>query len=246
MTGPARYAVGLDVGSAQHAMSRLPARGRPNAVSRPCRRSVGWLVEGPHLRPGRRDGIHPRCRHGSRAARRTFRSKAPWSASAALPSRGSIAAGLYEFGRPREIDPGDLNYAVELASKVRLHGRPHRAAGCAAGLHARWPGRISQSARCRLRAPRSERSRDLDFGARASGAGECRSSCAPGRRRDDLRAGGRRHTLPCSLMSAAAASPSWTSARIRRIWSCTTATRCFAPAASRSRRTTSRATWPSD
>jgi cell division protein FtsA len=27
---------------------------------------------------------------------------------------------LYEFGRPREIDPGDLNYAVELASKIRL------------------------------------------------------------------------------------------------------------------------------
>jgi len=28
--------------------------------------------------------------------------------------------GLYEFGRPREIDAGDLGYAVELASRVRL------------------------------------------------------------------------------------------------------------------------------
>jgi cell division protein FtsA len=28
--------------------------------------------------------------------------------------------GLYEFGRPREIDPSDLGYAVELASRVRL------------------------------------------------------------------------------------------------------------------------------
>ena len=34
---------------------------------------------------------------------------------------GANSRGLYEFGRPREIDPGDLNYAVELASKVRLN-----------------------------------------------------------------------------------------------------------------------------
>jgi cell division protein FtsA len=33
---------------------------------------------------------------------------------------GSNHRGLYEFGRPREIDPGDLGYAVELASKLRL------------------------------------------------------------------------------------------------------------------------------
>jgi cell division protein FtsA len=34
---------------------------------------------------------------------------------------GTNCRGLYEFGRPREIDPNDLHYAVELASKVRLH-----------------------------------------------------------------------------------------------------------------------------
>jgi cell division protein FtsA len=34
---------------------------------------------------------------------------------------GADSRGLYEFGRPREIDSGDLNYAVELASKLRLH-----------------------------------------------------------------------------------------------------------------------------
>ncbi|MBI1899415.1 MAG: cell division protein FtsA [Acidobacteria bacterium] len=33
---------------------------------------------------------------------------------------GTNSRGIYEFGRPREIDPGDLGYAVELASKVRL------------------------------------------------------------------------------------------------------------------------------
>ena len=44
MTGPARYAVGLDVGSVTHAMPHLPARRRTNAVSRPCRsfRRRGW------------------------------------------------------------------------------------------------------------------------------------------------------------------------------------------------------------
>ncbi|HYP12602.1 MAG TPA: cell division protein FtsA, partial [Bryobacteraceae bacterium] len=34
---------------------------------------------------------------------------------------GYNSRGLYEFGRAREIDPGDLNYAVELASKLRLN-----------------------------------------------------------------------------------------------------------------------------
>jgi cell division protein FtsA len=34
---------------------------------------------------------------------------------------GANSRGLYEFGRPREIDSGDLNYAVELASRIRLH-----------------------------------------------------------------------------------------------------------------------------
>jgi cell division protein FtsA len=37
---------------------------------------------------------------------------------------GSVAGvnsrGLYEFGRKREIEPGDLRYAVELAARVRL------------------------------------------------------------------------------------------------------------------------------
>jgi cell division protein FtsA len=34
---------------------------------------------------------------------------------------GVNARGLYEFGRPREIDPKDLQYAVDRASRVRLH-----------------------------------------------------------------------------------------------------------------------------
>lgn len=33
---------------------------------------------------------------------------------------GSNYRGVYEFGRPREVEPGDMTYAVELASKVRL------------------------------------------------------------------------------------------------------------------------------
>ena len=33
---------------------------------------------------------------------------------------GAQGRGLYEFGRPREIDPDDLVYAVELAADVRL------------------------------------------------------------------------------------------------------------------------------
>ncbi len=33
---------------------------------------------------------------------------------------GANTRGLYEFGRRRDIEPGDLTYAVELASKIRL------------------------------------------------------------------------------------------------------------------------------
>ena len=34
--------------------------------------------------------------------------------------RGAQSRGLYEFGRPHELDPGDLEYAVEMAADVRL------------------------------------------------------------------------------------------------------------------------------
>jgi cell division protein FtsA len=44
--------------------------------------------------------------------------------SAVIGIGGSVAGvnsrGLYEFGRKREIEPGDLRYAVELAARVRL------------------------------------------------------------------------------------------------------------------------------
>jgi cell division protein FtsA len=33
---------------------------------------------------------------------------------------GSNSRGVYEFGRPHEVEPADLSYAAELASKVRL------------------------------------------------------------------------------------------------------------------------------
>ena len=33
---------------------------------------------------------------------------------------GAQSRGLYEFGRPREVDAADMAYAVELASEVRL------------------------------------------------------------------------------------------------------------------------------
>jgi cell division ATPase FtsA len=34
--------------------------------------------------------------------------------------RGAQSRGLYEFGRPHELDSGDLEYAVEMAADVRL------------------------------------------------------------------------------------------------------------------------------
>lgn len=44
--------------------------------------------------------------------------------SAVIGMGGSVSGvnsrGLYEFGRRRDIEPGDLRYAVELASRVRL------------------------------------------------------------------------------------------------------------------------------
>ncbi|MGA8027156.1 MAG: cell division protein FtsA, partial [Bryobacteraceae bacterium] len=44
--------------------------------------------------------------------------------SAVIGVGGSVAGvnsrGLYEFGRRRDIEPGDLRYAVELAARIRL------------------------------------------------------------------------------------------------------------------------------
>ena len=156
MSGPLRYAVGLDVGSAHTRClvcvledSRMRYLGHSNVPS------GGWSKGRISDQVAATDSIRAAVTEAERRAQVSVEGAVVGVGGTSI--EGMNSRGLYEFGRPREIDPGDLNYAVELASKVRLTGRSHRASGCAAGFHARRPRRLSQSARSRLRAARSQR-----------------------------------------------------------------------------------------
>ena len=72
--------------------------------------------------------------------------------------RGAQSRGLYEFGRPHELDSGDLEYAVEMACRRPSGARSHVAARAAAAFHAGRAWRIPASAEEQLFAPGSSRS----------------------------------------------------------------------------------------
>ncbi|MCS7026005.1 MAG: cell division protein FtsA [Bryobacteraceae bacterium] len=64
------------------------------------------------------ESVHYAVRLAERMARVTVESAVVGVGGATLEAFSS--RGLYEFGRPRQIEPSDLSYAVHLASRVRL------------------------------------------------------------------------------------------------------------------------------
>ena len=119
MSNSSRYAVGLDAGSQRTRCvicvleeSRIRLLGFGESVSR------GWVKA--------RLSDQAAASESIRAAVEEAEASAGISIDAAVVGVGGSTVesansrGLYEFGRPREIDAGDLGYAVELASRVRL------------------------------------------------------------------------------------------------------------------------------
>ena len=79
------------------------------------------------------------------SAARRCRSKAVTLGIGGMDVHGAQSRGLYEFGRPREVDADDLAYAVELGLGSAAGARPDAAARAAAGFHARRARRLSAS-----------------------------------------------------------------------------------------------------
>jgi cell division protein FtsA len=119
MTG-SRYAVGLDVGSSHvRCAVCLLEDGMLRYLGHAVSESEGWskgrLSDGKAVS----ESIRNTVAEVERRAQVTVEGAVVGVGGAAV--EGSNSRGLYEFGRPREIDIGDLQYAVELASKVRIH-----------------------------------------------------------------------------------------------------------------------------
>lgn len=115
-----RYAVGLDVGSSQvRCAVCLLEDGMLRYLGHAVSESEGWSKG--RLSDGRAvsESIRNTVAEVERRAQVTVEGAVVGVGGAAV--EGSNSRGLYEFGRPREIDIGDLHYAVELASKVRIH-----------------------------------------------------------------------------------------------------------------------------
>lgn len=119
MSTNSRFAVGLDAGSHMtrcvvcvHEDGRLRFLGYGEAESR------GWSKGRLSDPAAASESIRAAVQEAERTSQTSVDAAVVGVGGATV--QGSNSRGLYEFGRPREIDPGDLGYAIELASRVRL------------------------------------------------------------------------------------------------------------------------------
>ena len=119
MSNNSRYAVGIDAGSQRtRCVVCLVEDSSVRLIGYGESTSRGWGKA--------RVSDQGAVSESIRAAVEEAEASAGISIDAAVVGVGGVAVesansrGLYEFGRPREIDAGDLGYAVELASRVRL------------------------------------------------------------------------------------------------------------------------------
>jgi cell division protein FtsA len=116
----ARFAVGLDAGSARtRCVICLLDDGMMRYLGHAGMDSAGWAKGRLSDQIAATESIRATVTEAERRAGVSVESAVVGVGGATV--EGSNSRGLYEFGRPREIDSGDLNYAVELASKLRLH-----------------------------------------------------------------------------------------------------------------------------
>jgi cell division protein FtsA len=115
-----RYAVGLDIGGSRTrcliaALEDDTLRYLAHGEST----STGWVKSRLADQGAAADAVREAISQAERRAGVSIESAVVGIGGSTI--EGTNSRGLYEFGRPREIDPGDLTYAVDLASKVRLH-----------------------------------------------------------------------------------------------------------------------------
>ncbi|MEJ7605104.1 MAG: cell division protein FtsA [Bryobacteraceae bacterium] len=116
----ARYAVGLDAGSSHtRCLICVLEDGMMRYLGHADVESAGWIKGRLSDQGALAAAIRSAVSEAEKRAQVSIEGAVVGIGGSTI--EGSNSRGLYEFGRPREIDPGDLNYAVELASKVRLN-----------------------------------------------------------------------------------------------------------------------------
>ena len=118
MSGKTKLAVGLDLGSSS---TRVVICALEDFTTR----FLGYGEAPVQAWTKARLGDQEALAESIRVALHEAEKKAQASPDSALIGVGGCVAGvnnrgIYEFGRRREIEPGDLKYAVELAARVRL------------------------------------------------------------------------------------------------------------------------------
>jgi cell division protein FtsA len=114
-----KYAVGLDVGSsATRCVICVLEDGRIRLLGFGESDSRGWSKGRLSDQGAATESIRGAVEEAEKSAQVSIDAAVLGLGGSTV--EGSNSRGLYEFGRPREIDPGDLGYAVELASRVRI------------------------------------------------------------------------------------------------------------------------------
>jgi len=115
-----RYAVGLDVGSGRtRCVICVLEEGLMRYLGHAEMESAGWVKGRLSDQLAATENIRATVLEAERRAQVSVEGAVVGVGGGTV--EGANSRGLYEFGRPREIDSGDLNYAIELASKLRLH-----------------------------------------------------------------------------------------------------------------------------
>ena len=118
MSGKSKLAVGLDLGSSS---TRVVICALEDFTTRFLGYGEAPVQAWNKARLGDQEALAESIRQALKEAEK----KAQASPDSALIGVGGCvngvnSRGIYEFGRRREIEPGDLKYAVELAARVRL------------------------------------------------------------------------------------------------------------------------------
>jgi cell division protein FtsA len=118
LSGKSKLAVGLDLGSSS---TRVVICALEDFTTRFLGYGEAPVQAWNKARLGDQEALAESIRQALREAEK----KAQASPDSALIGVGGCvngvnSRGIYEFGRRREIEPGDLKYAVELAARVRL------------------------------------------------------------------------------------------------------------------------------
>lgn len=119
MAGKQQLAVGLDVGSSRTRCVICALQGdRLRCLSYGLAVSSGWTKGRITDQDAVAESIRAAVADAERGAKVSVEAATLGIGGRSI--HGAQGRGLYEFGRPREIDADDLTYAVEIASDVAL------------------------------------------------------------------------------------------------------------------------------